>query len=662
MFVIVLLLLSLILISIKLGMMVSHYIKSPVVQAVSKLPLGFFCLLGLVQLLYGPFMQFHLSTKALAILTATLFGALLVLSLFDIKQLVIIIQKKLRCKKTWVGLAVTAVFIMAYTLMASLETYWDFNFYLPFIQSNIDATHVNTMNPWNGITERLHWMYNYQSYYVLFSMLAKLSNVDGTLLMIWLPSLMYFIVLPMLIFDVIGIVSTNKKHQIQSFIIFFLISIPRLDFLEYPYYGVNFRLYLFMYLLMCLSDYVKTRNKKLMVLILLLSFAHVATQSSALFISVVLMYGLLAYDVLYLKGNESWTGIFLSIPVATYVLNISYDISPKLSGVLFLVTVFGYLVIYGLAMKKKQALQVAQRVMVFLIPILIYFMACVLIVVQVKTPVTVRSFFNMMVQQFYNGYSIKLLDGFEILIAAIVISYFVYVLSKRKALEQRLYVFIPVVTLVVFFNPVVAPCVSLFLTGIVYERLFILVYSGIGLVICLDAVYTRCASRRAQLLVNASLISVGLLLFVNNMLHQEQPKMLSVKALGKYDLRYKQSYDFLALQSFLNEEVSNESTIFSTDLRLRLGLRNGILVFTVPEYRLYEAMDVIDENSLYGLYDVLSNVESNVDVETILPLCEQFGIDYVVLQSSVSNEVRNQLQKETTLIFENEGYLVYERK
>ena len=142
-------------------------------------------------------------------------------------------------------------------------------------------------------------MYNYQGYYVLMAMLSKLFSVDSTLLMIWLPSLLSFLIFPCVVLDGIELLTPklHKKYCILSFMIVFFLSVFNLNFLEFSYYGANYRLFILSYLLLLIMIYLKHPNRRLLLVTVLIMSAHLSTHSTALFISVMILLLLFLYLV-----------------------------------------------------------------------------------------------------------------------------------------------------------------------------------------------------------------------------------------------------------------------------------------------------------------------------------------------------------------------------
>ncbi|WP_237252715.1 DUF6077 domain-containing protein [Turicibacter bilis] len=662
--VIVFLFIFLLLASIAVGLKVNKSVSIVAFDKIHPLSLGFFVILGIYQLIAWPFMLLHFSTTILAILTSIIILALVVLIIREWCALINYLKQSFIKKHNWLIICCFILFTFLYTILRSLDTYWDFNFYLPLIGTNVESDFLNVIDPWSGQSGNLSWMYNYQGYYVLMAMLSKLFSVDSTLLMIWLPSLLSFLIFPCVVLDGIELLTPklHKKYRILSFMIVFFLSVFNLNFLEFSYYGANYRLFILSYLLLLIMIYLKHPNRRLLLVTVLIMTAHLSTHSTALFISVMILLLLFLYLVWFRYADYFNFFLVLSSPVALYVGSVLYDIVGGLSIIPITFLLALYCLVYRFNQRDAKWWFSFLKIMSLLIVIGIFMASVIMIVMKMNAPVTLVDFYQAFIQIYYNGFSIKLVDMGQILVNMIIVLLLACGFNKKD--DHHILYFMPLATLILFFNPIVAPFISSILTGIVYDRTIALVISNITVTLAIS----QLADFKYRRIMLSGFFLISSVIFINDTIFHEDTKIHTINSVKTYNLLYKQPIDLLELDEFLNDytkdKIPQQTRIISYDFRIRLQSRNHILVYTVPDYRELELDLKSEQPNLAKAYDIITRSleleKLNVEISCISDILLANQVNLVIVPSPISSDLKQNLNEFSQLIYENNSYQVYE--
>ena len=176
------------------------------------------------------------------------------------------------------------------------------------------------------------------------------------------------------------------------------------------------------------------------------------------------------------------------------------------------------------------------------------------------------------------------------------------ILYKDGCEEYKFYRTIIVGTLVLFYNPIVAPFVSKYLTGVVYGRVTILIFSLITFTIGLKYYVELGKTKKSQIaLIGIGLIVAGLTFAGNSLIQFQDYQLKFILRDTRYDLFYKMPYNLMVTLEELDAykrdyylDPDYRPTILSCDLRTRTLYEEGILAFDVV--RLREFYENYDEN------------------------------------------------------------------
>lgn len=643
------------------------------------IPLGFFIILGLYELITFPVMTWHLSSQILVILTVCLIGGLSIYALLNTKDWL-----KITFNFDWlVIIAMSAVLILFYMSFSSLNyTGEDFNFYIPFVGSNVNVDKVNWINPWNGDSSPVSWMYNFQSYYLLLSSISQITKIDYTLVTLWLPSILYFTIMPLCLFNVVAYFFKDMNRWLKYlvvFILFFVIN-DTLSSLIYPFYGNQFRPFIMIYMMFSYLAYQQSPNVYTNILLAILMFSHFSVQSTGLFIGGILVILLMIYEAFFATSKHLEGPFILSLPLAVYLVGIIHTISPILSGFALVMMLIGYLLVFYFFKRTSVMMLSLYRGLMVLIVGVIILGSIILTALGIDSPVSIQSFFPDYlsgITYFMSNEMIRLTSVllplkviYVILTWGLVLGAILY---KDGCEEYKFYRTIIAGTLLLFYNPIVAPFVSKYLTGVVYGRVTILIFSLITFTIGLKYYVELGKTKKSQIaLIGIGLIVAGLTFAGNSLIQFQDYQLKFILRDTRYDLFYKMPYNLMVTLEELDAykrdyylEPDYRPTILSCDLRTRTLYEEGILAFDVVRLReFYENYDENPYDYRMFLYAIITDSHRYAkndpgvfdDLERRL---REFSIDFVILPLGGAPQLYDAFRSFSERAYINDEYVVY---
>ena len=643
------------------------------------IPLGLFIILGLYELVAFPVMVWHLSSQLLAGITLALFAGLVVYALVNIK-----VWWKITFSIDWIVLILmSSVLILFYTSIDSLSyTGEDFNFYIPFVGSNVNVEHINWINPWNGDSTPLSWMYNYQGYYLLLSSISEIFNVDYPLVTLWLPSILFLIIMPLCLFNSVNYFFKQYNKWIKYLVVFtlFFIMNDTLSGLIYPFYGNQFRPFIMIYIIFVYLASKKTPTLYAKILLMILMFAHYAVQSTGLFVGGVLVILLMIYEAFFTKDKQLESPFILSIPLMVYLIGIIYTVDSLIAGISLIIASLGYIVVFYLIKKNLPILLFLYRGLVGLLVGVIVIGSFMMIIIGSEAPVTMQTFipdYLNGITYFTSNDSIRLTSILLPLKIIYVLLTWILVIGailyKDDQEEYKLYRIVILGTLILFYNPIVAPFVSKYLTGVVYGRITILIFSLITFTIGLKYFIELGKGNKYKYFIIGLGVLLGSASFAGNSLIQLQDYQLKpILTDSRYNLYYKMPYNLMVTLEELNEYKRNyylepdyRPTILSCDLRTRTLYEEGILAFDVVRRREFYAN--YDENPYdyrMFLYAIITDSHRYAEhdpgvFDDLERRLREFSVDFVILPMGGAPQLYDAFRSFSERVYINEEYVVY---
>lgn len=635
-----------------------------------KSPIGFFLILGGYQITTFSMMLFRVNLSILYGWTIVYFLILIILNLLKLRQVLDYIKEISKTKQFFFCICFSAVLIIIYSRLNILNTLSDFNFYIPLVGTNNHGGWINSYDPWSGIETPLSWMYNFQGYYLFLSSVSYLFKIHELLLMIWLPSTLFFIFLPLMIFDVMKMFSFKKMkvNQYGVFALIFLLSQLDLFFMEFVYYGNNFRGYVFLYLLMLVQLFFDTRNPKLIYVILGLSFAHFSFQSTALFISIIILTGIVVYDQWKNKSENIAFSFWFTVPIFCYGFSIIF-IGNRWTAVLLLAAYCCCFALLKFMLNRNQK-KLIERLVWCVLALLVLGIYGLSIVMEIRSGgifLYIKEFIKLVLNYFSAESSRSLIDYLQvILLGGGLISLVINVWKQKK--RSSFLQLLPLITIFIFLNPFVFAFVSTYLTGIVYDRTFIMIYSMLTIGLVLQFILEK----NQRNIVLYFLLALSLVIFIDTLKEDHfQDKLFKQEDREVYSMTSKLPNDLIDVAEFLQDyidfyyEGDYTPTILSSDLRLRLIYNSNYLKFTVSDYRYSTTLEEENQNYwLTYLYKLISDSGNpyfiSADLSQVPDLFKSYPIEYIITPSYISVNLENTLSSFCRWIYGNESYRVYQ--
>ena len=314
-----------------------------------KWPIGFFIILGLIQLVSFPLQAMHVSMQVVGICYGFIF---LILSIFVFRYLyAAYCDKRLEIFKFkkehlmdyfLIVLFISFNFIICFSTNSFNDTNADQSFYITLVENNVGAEQINGILPLSGQIGWLDSYYNFQAFYLFLTFLSMIFNLDAVLVMAWFVPILLWLTVSMTFLNLIHYFNRfNKSWKTISIFIILWSFVSLFDyFVRYNVYGNNIRLFVFAYLMMAYADYFKSPKLRTLILCGLLWASAISFQSTALFLGIMIMVAIGIYELFYHRKELILPLIFSAMPLLVYAAFFLSYRSATLLGVIIGAVVF----------------------------------------------------------------------------------------------------------------------------------------------------------------------------------------------------------------------------------------------------------------------------------------------------------------------------------
>lgn len=651
-----------------------------------KWPLGFFVILGLLQLVSFP-MQ-HLHAPMLVVIRVYHFIFLILTGLIVIELCLMIRDKRkmirhrrrARAQLTDYVLLISFIvfnFVICYTTNSLNDTNADQSFYITLVENNINAAQINMISPLSGSISPLGSLYNFQGFYLFLSYLASIFHVDSLLMMGWVVPIVLWLTVAMTFLNVIYYFKLSSKWYLTvgAFLILWTFTDMFDYFVRYNCYGNNIRVFVFIYLMILYCEYFRSPKVKTLILCATLWLSAISLQSTSLFLGIFLMaaYGL--YDLFIVKKRLVVPLIFSAIPLMIYASLFLGERGSWTPACVFLV---GVIVLIGCSLFKRTRDLLNQvlysRVMQVLIIIAIGGMVLLSLWMtpnlNPSLSVSPTQMLQLLIEKYefredylypYKNWTMILLISFR----RIILFVSAYLVLHFKELNARLkfMVGIQVIMITVFFNPFVSGFISTKFTGIVYMRIEDVVLSIFNIGGLLR--YTLKSKQLKYFILGLSVIS-GLYLIVktDNYLKTEFNQITSNET---FNHLYRMDQSLVEVAEVLSKEAEQikdkRPKVLTTLHHVNYFSSNYEMIYTVEHNRhrgdesyyrkhvdTYSLRDVIQDS-----YQVSEEVR-----EQFIPLVDAYQIDFIVTSVEIAPWLKQTLEANGSCIFQNKDYYIYQ--
>lgn len=637
-------------------------------------PFGFFSFLALLQICYYPIQVLHASSKWLHLFTFIIVLLILVLSMVKYKSIIKQLKRIYFNKKQIVALALIVILFIAvyYNTEISLRTD-DLTFYVPFISNNINAEHLLTYST----------QYDYQGYYhfiatvIYFLEKFNLIGIEYYYLPIgaitWIMSIVFYFLLGEIMLDIYNLMNKFTKNRKINIILLTVLLAYTFSFAWYlsqPYYGNTMRRINVIIILELCTIISTNKNFSLITLTSLLFCSLISETSTGFFFSAMIIYSLLLYFAN--SKSKDYISLIANISIFPAIFMILFTQSKNVLIFVFLL----YLLFFLLKMTKKvcfveKYINKYSTVILYLVPLLFCVIPNIPGYVSKNfnsgsfelenynffDPHAFESVPNYLNFSFYNLPSfIRLFFNIAIWCSTI---YFLYQIMKKK--NKNFLAFHIMTMILTFFNPFVFQFVAENITGVVYFRIYDLIFNSLTLFVIFYVFINR--FKKYQLVMS---IICGFL-FVNEI--RFNPVWWSVFANKGSDFNHlyhtsnkeievldKLEVDYLVYE---DEPITVASQIYSTESLMFTKVKNVIKNFADLDGMLNKNdFDSQFQRIFYRRSPSVEDIGANY-----LDACKfarEKNVEYVILDAQYNWELETGIGYCGEKLFEMHNYRVFQ--
>ena len=470
---------------------------------------------------------------------------------------------------------------------------------------NAYLNEINTVNPRTGNISSIDNVYWYQGYYLLHSLFYRIQHIifnRSTDIIISFKTTMTF--LSAIFLSYIFIFMKNTLKPLINKYVYYIISILSLllvGVLEWShvYWGsfILFPIFIPLYLIL-FKNYLQEKDKKNKYALFIANIGMISLASTSLFLNLIITFGFFMYELWQKKCNaEDYYFILIpSMLYATLILNFLW-IFPLL------------LIVYFVILKYKDYIHKIINKYLFYsllsLPIIFTILSIIL----------------------YNNFNWSLYRlGYPILIFnTIITGFIIYKIIKTKEINPLLFVF--AVTFLYFFNPLVGPFVSHYMTStIVFYRVFYITKNPIIIATTFITIYNYFKDKKIfKYLINSG-ISLLLIYYGYNLF---KGTFLEPTYYQSYNYLLRETEDSKELGEYLN--TLEQGKILSIYFAPRIY--NPKLETTV--YRYPNDTDIRSDYWLNVLY------YNNTDVKDFLNSMKLYKYDYIIIYTNSNTIIDN---------------------
>ena len=684
MFVLLSLIILFILFSQLVGHTVTFYFQDALTNIKYKWPVGFFVILGLIQLVSFPMQYVHCSMKTVSIVYTIILLSLIVAVGFtwtkmsqDQRQDIFKWKSEDWLEYLLIGGFILFNFIICFSTNSLNDTNADQSFYITLVENNSYAQNINQILPLSGESGRLDSLYNYQSFYLFLSYIVKNLNLDSVLIMAWFVPCLIWITVATTFLNLMFYFKLPKKCwvTIGGFTFLWVYTDLYDYFVRYNCYGNNIRPFVFCYLMIGYLEYFKKHNFKSLCIYSFLWLSACSLQSTSLFLGIMLMVAYGFYELFYHRQSLIYSLILSALPLMLYLgFFLAYRSSSVIGYAIFILIVILLLITNSTKVKQKLSQILYSKGMRLIIILCIVSVGLFSIVMtpflDPSISVSPRQFINFLIDKYvfrleHLRWYLEWHNIILTLMRQIFLMLNVAALIKWKKLNSSLrwLLIIQLILIFIFYNPVMTGVVSTYITGIVYPRISDIIMS-IVLVISIFAYSFSSRSMKLMIILATSLSFVYLGLKTVN---YTTNSFNIIEDKSGYNYLYRMRQDLIdageALENYIDEHELERPTVLMTNYEISYFAHNYQLPYTVYHERLvndetYKAK----KQELYKMRKILKQSYEVYEEEQLqVPsLLEQNQIDLIVTTTVVAPWLTQTLEEIGILIYENSSYQIYQ--
>ncbi len=571
-----------------------------------KWPIGFFIILGLIQLVSFPLQAMHVSMQVVGICYGLIF---LILSIFVFRYLyATYCDKRLEIFKfekvhlmeyLLILLFIGFNFIICFSTNSFNDTNADQSFYITLVENNVGAEQINGILPLSGQIGWLDSYYNFQAFYLFLTFLSMIFNLDAVLVMAWFVPVLLWLTVSMTFLNLIHYFNrSNKSWKTMSIFIILWSFVSLFDyFVRYNVYGNNIRLFVFAYLMMAYADYFKSPKLRTLILCGLLWASASSFQSTALFLAIMIMVAIGIYELFYHRKELILPLIFSAMPLLVYAAFFLSYRSATLLGVIIGAVVF-LLAILSCNQQMKLVLNRLFYSRFFRMGIVLGVIGMTLLSIKMvpslneDVSISPRYFIEFLFDKYAPRRSYITEKNWSMLSLILIrdslfLLYLVALVQFKKLNETLKFALITQwIIILIFYNPLVSAFVSTYFTGSVYMRTGDIIMS-LFLIAGLLVYFANHLRLRGIVIFLACLSTIQLTTKTYQYLTHDFNQITNTQT---FNHLYRMDQDLIDTADFIEayvEEYSNgeRPKVLTTHLELNYFAHNYEMLYTVNEER-----------------------------------------------------------------------------
>lgn len=649
-----------------------------------KWPIGFFIILGLIQLVSFPLQAMHVSMQVVGICYGFIF---LILSIFVFrylyaaycdKRLEIFKFKKAHLMEyLLILLFIGFNFMICFSTNSFNDTNADQSFYITLVENNVGAEQINGILPLSGQIGWLDSYYNFQAFYLFLTFLSMIFNLDAVLVMAWFVPVLLWLTASMTFLNLIHYFNRSNKSWKTMFIFIILWSFVSLFdyFVRYNVYGNNIRLFVFAYLMMAYADYFKSPKLRTLILCGLLWASAISFQSTALFLGIMIMVAIGIYELFYHRKELILPLIFSSMPLLVYAAFFLSYRSTALLGVV----IGGGVTLLAILSCNQQMKLVLNRLFYsrffrggIILGVIGMTLVSIKMVPSLNEDVSIspRYFIEFLFDKYAPRRSYITEKNWSMLSLALIrdslfLLYLVALVQFKKLNETLKFTFITQwIIIFIFYNPLVSAFVSTYFTGSVYMRTGDIIMS-LFLIAGLLVYFANHLRLRGIVIFLACLSTIQLTTKTHQYLTHDFNQIGNTQT---FNHLYRMDQDIIDtanyIEAFVEEHYSGERPkVLTTQLELNYFAHNYEMLYTVnEERRVFNDSYRQAKPELYLLRDGLrkSYELSEEQQRQFKQILEQLKPDIIVVPAIAAPWIHEIFDNVTYKINENDSCIVYQ--
>ena len=666
------------------GQMAYFYFPEILGKVKYKWPIGFFIILGLIQLVSFPLQAMHVSMQMVGICYGLIF---LILSIFVFRYLyasycgkrleIFKFEKAHLMEYLLILLFISFNFIICFSTNSFNDTNADQSFYITLVENNVGAEQINGILPLSG---QIHWLdsyYNFQAFYLFLTFLSMIFNLDAVLVMAWFVPVLLWLTVSMTFLNLIHYFNrSNKSWKTMSIFIILWSFVSLFDyFVRYNVYGNNIRLFVFAYLMMAYADYFKSPKLRTLIVCGLLWASASSFQSTALFLGIMIMLAIGIYELFYHRKGLILPLIFSATPLLIYAaFFLSYG-STALLGVIIGAAVL-LLAILSYNQQIKSVLNRLFYSRFFKVVIVLSVIGMMVLSIKMvpslneEVSISPRYFIEFLFDKYAPRRSYIVERNWSMLSLALIrdslfLLYLVALVQFKKLNEPLKFAFITQwIIILIFYNPLVSAFVSTYFTGSVYMRTGDIIMS-LFLIAGLLVYFVNHSKLRGIVIVLACLSIIQLGTKTHQYLTHDFNQITNTQT---FNHLYRMNQDLIDtsrfIESYVAEHYNGERPkVLTTQLELNYFAHNYEMLYTVnEERRVFNESYRQTKPELYLLRDGLrkSYELSEEKQQQFKQMLEQLKPDIVVVSTIAAPWVHELFNEVALKIDETPSYLVYQ--